>query len=66
MMWILIGVVFIAGGVLGAFVTLVVGIHAEERRESLKREPETMASASTRRVLAHVRRTDDDIAKFAI
>lgn len=66
MTWIIFGAVFAAGGVLGVFVTMVVGIHAEERRMSLKREPETITSTSTRRVLAHVRRPDDDIAKFAI
>jgi uncharacterized membrane protein len=57
---------FLAGGVLGVFVTMVIGIHAEERRMSLKSDPQTAASASTRRILAHVRRPDNDITKFAI
>jgi uncharacterized membrane protein len=66
MMWTVIIGVFLAGGALGAFVTLVIGIHTEERHMSLKGDPHTAASASTRRVLAHVRQSDNDIAKFAI
>ncbi len=57
---------FLAGGVLGVFVTLVIGIHTEERHMSLKSDPQTSAGASTRQILAHVRRSDDDITKFAI
>ncbi|HEU5157461.1 MAG TPA: hypothetical protein VFU43_10725 [Streptosporangiaceae bacterium] len=66
MVWTIVIATFLAGGALGVFVTLVIGIHAEERRMSLKSDPQTTASASTRQILAHVRRPDDDITKFAI
>lgn len=58
--------VFLAGGVLGAFVTLVFGIHSEERHMSLKTDPHTRSSATTRRLLAHVQTPDDNITKFAL
>jgi hypothetical protein len=66
MTWIIIMAVFMAGGALGVFVTLVIGIQADERRKSLKGEPHTIASALTRRLLTHVRQSDNDVAKFAI
>jgi hypothetical protein len=45
--------VFIAGGVLGALMVLVLGIHAEERRLSIKAkiQASTRLEAGTRRVL---------------
>jgi uncharacterized membrane protein len=66
MTWFIIAAVFLTGTVLGVFVTLVIGIRAEERRMSLTGDPQTAASASTRQILAHVRRPDSDITKFAI
>lgn len=66
MAWFIIAAVFLAGGALGVFVTLVAGIRGEERRMSLKSDPQTTVSASTRQVLAHVRRPDNDITRFAI
>jgi hypothetical protein len=66
MTWIIIISTFLAGIVLGVFVTLVIGIRTEERRMSLKSDPQTAASASTRQILTHVRRPDDNITRFAI
>ncbi|GLW63986.1 hypothetical protein Arub01_22300 [Actinomadura rubrobrunea] len=43
--------VFISGGVLGVFATLLAGIHAEERRMSLTHSPQSRTAASTRRLL---------------
>lgn len=43
--------VFLSGGVLGAFVFLLVGIHAEEHRMSLTGTPDSRTTASTRRFL---------------
>ena len=65
MAWFIIAAVFLAGGVLGVFVMLVLGIHAEERRKSLKSGPQTAASSSTRQVLARVRRPGNDVTKFS-
>lgn len=42
---------FLSGGVLGAFLFLLVGIHAEERRMSLTGTPKSRTTASTRRFL---------------
>jgi hypothetical protein len=67
MTWIvIITAVFLAGGVLGAFLTLVFGIHSEERHMSLKSDPHTRSSATTRRLLAHVQTPDDNMTKFAV
>ncbi|GAA4126907.1 hypothetical protein [Actinomadura keratinilytica] len=49
--------VFISGGVLGVFVTLLAGIHAEERRMSLTGSPQSRTTASTRRLLGVTVRT---------
>jgi hypothetical protein len=48
-----VAAVFVAGGVLGALVVLVLGIHGEERRMSVKskRRPGTRPESGTRRVL---------------
>lgn len=48
-----LAVVFTAGGVLGALGVLVLGIHAEERRMSVKAKTHTAnrLEAGTRRVL---------------
>ena len=43
--------VFLSGGVLGVFVTLLAGIHSEERRMSLTGSPQSRTAASTRRLL---------------
>lgn len=66
MFWTTIVAVFLSGTALGVFVTLVIGIHTEERRMSLKGDPQTPLSASTRQILVHVRKPDNDITKFAI
>ena len=44
---------FVTGGVLGALLVVVIGIHADERRESLKAKSPAgnAAEAGTRRVL---------------
>jgi hypothetical protein len=64
-MIITLAAVFLAGCALGAFAVLLLGIRTEERHMSLHGTPRTLAGASTRRVLAHVRQPDDDAAKFA-
>jgi hypothetical protein len=43
--------VFIGGGVLGAFLLLLVGIHTEERHMSLTGSAQSRTTASTRRLL---------------
>lgn len=65
---ILLIAVFAAGCALGAFAVILLGIRTEERHMTLHGhdDPRTVAGASTRRLLAHVSRPDDDIAKYAI
>ena len=43
--------VFLSGGVLGVFLFLLIGIHAEEHRMSLTGTPGSRTTASTRRLL---------------
>lgn len=43
--------VFLAGGAAGVFMTLLVGIHGEERRMSLTSTRRTPATSATRRCL---------------
>ena len=59
---------FVGGCAVGAVAVLVHGIRSEERHMTLYRHdtPHNVASASTRRVLGHVSRPDNDITKFAI
>ena len=59
---------FIGGCAVGAFAVLVLGIRSEERHMTVHRHdaPHNVAGASTRRVLGHVSRSDNDITKFAI
>jgi hypothetical protein len=54
--------VFLAGGSLGAFAVLVIGIHADEHRMSLKAKApaNSRAEAGTRRVLGVGVRTVHD------
>jgi hypothetical protein len=67
-LFVLLITVFIGGCTVGAFAILVLGIHSEERHMTVHRHdaPHNVAGASTRRVLGHVSRSDNDITKFAI
>ncbi|GAA4232566.1 hypothetical protein GCM10022254_32770 [Actinomadura meridiana] len=49
--FILLLAVFLAGSALGAFVFLLIGIHAEEHHMSLTGTPGSRTTASTRRLL---------------
>ncbi|HEU5159535.1 MAG TPA: hypothetical protein VFU43_21235 [Streptosporangiaceae bacterium] len=67
-LFVLLVAVFIGGCAVGAFAVLVLGIRSEERHMTVHRHdaPRSVAGASTRRVLGHVSRPDDDITRFAI
>ncbi|MFB9895868.1 hypothetical protein [Planobispora takensis] len=52
--------VFLAAGVLLLFLTLTIGIRAEDRRTDLTAPPRTLVQALTRHLLgAHVQRSPD-------
>jgi hypothetical protein len=67
-LFVLLAAVFVGGCAVGAFAVLVLGIHSEERHMTVHHHdaPHNAAGASTRRVLGHVSRPDNDITKYAI